>query len=142
MSFDDNQITVCNYKHFRPLLDNHLLLPIHNTYTKFEVHLNNLAHDTNTLYNILEVYLESYRCLNIYIDDIVDTVLVLTINQLLGDEAIRHSCGMRDIYLIRYQHPNNPTTQLEDIDEVDIFMSMLLKLLNWDLYYGITLFML
>ena len=80
MSFDDNQLTVCNYKHFRPLFDNHLLLPIHNTYTKFEVHLNNLAHDTNTFYNIVEVYLESYRYFKIYVDDIVDTVLVLTIN--------------------------------------------------------------
>ena len=73
------------------------------------------------------MYLETYRSFIITLEDVVDTVLVLTINQLVGDEAVRHSCGMRNIYLIRYVYPDNNTTLLQDIDEINIYDARVIK---------------
>ena len=139
LDIHDREITVCNYKQFNLLAEPHLLLPINNTYTKFDVHLNSITYDTNILYNILEVYLETYRSFIITLEDIIDTVLVLTINQLVGDEAVRHSCGMRNIYLIRYVYPDNNNTLLHDINEINIYHIGVIKRLRLEsvIWYNI-----
>ena len=110
LQIDINNITIRRYNAFQQHSNaTDLIQPSDtNIYTQNQIDiLHTLDNDRNNiLYNITEVYLDNIITSIPYshIEHlIITTVIVLTVDKLVGMDRIPYTCGMSNIHLIRYE---------------------------------------
>ena len=105
-----NYITVRRYNLFQELSNITTLIQPSDA-TTYTQNQNDILHTldndrNNILYNITEVYLDN-TIIHIpytHIEHIIiNTIVVVTVDKLVGLDRIPYTCGMSNIHLIRYE---------------------------------------
>ena len=95
-------------------------------YNRYKHQLDTINSPSNKMYNIKELYLERFNTSSIHITQIKNTIVVLHPYYYFCDlNEISYTCGMKNIYIIRYEHTDSTTNQLNIYDQINIHETML-----------------
>ena len=93
-------------------------------YNRYKHQLDTINIPSNKMYNIKELYLERFSNSSIHVTQIKDTIVVLHPYYYFCDlNEITYTCGMKNIYIIRYEHIDSDTNQLSVFDQINIHES-------------------